>query len=118
VSVAVSFYFLELNLPSRYRLLENHSNALKSEMQEEANLASERLRKCKEEHAHQLESVSNEFAAKMESLNEEHRKSVEEMRRKHRLPISLSLLSLHFEQLFCAANKLPLWNQGLANQQQ
>jgi hypothetical protein len=66
-------------------LLENHSNALKSEMHEEANAASERLRKCKEEHFHQLESVKEEYAAKVESLNEEHRKNLDEMRRKHRL---------------------------------
>jgi hypothetical protein len=65
-------------------VLENHSNALKSEMLEEANAASERLRKCKEDHFHQLESVKDEFAAKTAALDEEHRKNLEQMRRQHR----------------------------------
>ncbi len=70
--------------PYRYRLLESHSAGLKSEMQEEAAAASERLRKYKEEHAHQTELIKDEWAAKLESLNEEHRRNLDETRRKYR----------------------------------
>ncbi len=44
-------------------MLENHSAGLKAEMQEESVAAAERLRKCKEEHAHEIESIKEECAA-------------------------------------------------------
>jgi hypothetical protein len=70
--------------PPRYRLLESHSAGLKSEMQEEAAAAAERLRKCKEEHTQQTQLIKEECDAKLELLNEEHRKNLEETRRKYR----------------------------------
>ena len=80
----MSSFFVLLSSSLRYRLLETHSNALKSEMQEEAAAASERLRKCKEEHFHQLESVKDECASRIVSIKEEHHRNMEEMRRKNR----------------------------------
>ena len=65
-------------------MLENHSAGLKAEMQEETVAAAERLRKCKEEHVHEIENIKEEYTAKLESLNDDHRRNLDEMRRKHR----------------------------------
>jgi hypothetical protein len=68
----------------RYRLLESHSESLKSELQQESVASAERLRKCKEEHLIQLESMKDECNSKLESMSDEHRRTLDDMRRKYR----------------------------------
>jgi hypothetical protein len=74
----------------RYRLLESHSEGLKSELQQESVASAERLRKCKEEHLIQLETIKDECNSKLESMSDEHRRTLDDMRRKYRYFISVS----------------------------
>jgi hypothetical protein len=74
----------------RYRLLESHSEGLKSELQQESVASAERLRKCKEEHLIQLESIKYECSSKLESMEDEHRRTLDDMRRRYRYFISIS----------------------------
>lgn len=74
----------------RCRLLESHSEGLKSELQQESVASAERLRKCKEEHLIQLESIKYECSSKLESMEDEHRRTLDDMRRRYRYFISIS----------------------------
>lgn len=79
--------------------------------------AAERLRKCKEEHAHEIENIKEEYAAKLESLDDDHRRNLDEMRRKHRWRVSCAT-RITFFNVSRAASKLEISRPRLANRQQ